>query len=250
MKGRHAWVSCSVGVRLPGGRHGTTLAIYTLPPIEADGGKHPIQQLPGPADERAADPIFVATRGLADKHQARARDAIRKHELGRGSFQCAAVELRHSGPQRLEIGRPFSQRASRNLRCFRRFAAAARAPGGPVSGAVGAGSRAAASAATGRAAPALSAKRSCGVSSIAASTPARTHHLSVSAAWIGSGGGRRKSLVDDKKVHPAPMLGARAKANYHDRLRTASSARIMGAGRQAKHHPGANGLPACEGDNG
>src|SRR5260370_10111987 len=60
-----------------------------LPPVEADGFQHAVEQLPGPADNGPPDAILVAPRRLPDEHHPRPRRAVREHELGRGSFEAA-----------------------------------------------------------------------------------------------------------------------------------------------------------------
>ena len=66
-----------------------------LLPIESDRVEHTIQQLPRSSDKWAPDSIFIPSGSLADKHDSRAWDAIREHQLRRGPFQRAAVEMHH-----------------------------------------------------------------------------------------------------------------------------------------------------------
>ena len=60
--------------------------------VEADRRQHLVEQLPGAADERLADPILLGARPLADDHDFRIGRAIGENQPGRGIFQGAAVE--------------------------------------------------------------------------------------------------------------------------------------------------------------
>ena len=83
-----------------------------LLPIESDRLQHTIQQLPRSSDKWVPNSIFIPSRRLADKHDPRARDAIREHQLRGCPLQGATIEVRHHGLQRFQIGRCFRKRAS------------------------------------------------------------------------------------------------------------------------------------------
>ncbi len=141
--------------------------------VEADRREHPVEQLPGAADERAADPVFVAARRLAHQHDPRVGRAVGEHQLRRRRLEAAALEAFERRAQLVEGARRRGRFARRARGFVGRARRRRRGPGafGPRRGggaATGAGARRAAGAA-------LSAKRSCGVSSSARSTPASLH---------------------------------------------------------------------------
>ena len=93
--GRIIAISSGEASRSCGGRHGMTLRqikrklrIGAVAP-QADGGEHPVQQLPGSAHERAPLTVFLASRRIADHHHPRLRIAIGKHQVARAALQLA-----------------------------------------------------------------------------------------------------------------------------------------------------------------
>ena len=114
MNGRQICVSCGVGVRLPGGRHGMTLAMLDagLSSSPARSRVLIIRSSACPNVQRTAVPRCPpAARSLADEHDARLRVAVGEHQACGGRFQRAAVEQfsssarraieRRRGPRRL-----------------------------------------------------------------------------------------------------------------------------------------------------
>ena len=76
-----------------------------LAAIESDRGDHPVEQLARASDEGQALDIFVASRRLADEHDAGLRVAVGKHQTRGSGFQRAAVELLQHVAQDFERGR-------------------------------------------------------------------------------------------------------------------------------------------------
>ena len=79
MNGRQICVSCGVGVRLPGGRHGNHVGDVGLAAVEPDRGDHPVEQLAGTSDKRQALDVLVAAGRFADEHDAGLRITVGKH---------------------------------------------------------------------------------------------------------------------------------------------------------------------------
>jgi len=84
VKGRQVWVSCGVGVRLPG---------------EADRRHHAVEELAGTADEGQAFEVLFAPGRLADEHHPRLRIAGGEHQLLRRLAQPAALEAVEQGAE-------------------------------------------------------------------------------------------------------------------------------------------------------
>ena len=73
------------------------LVMCTLRFAHADGGEHLVEQHAGAADERLALQIFLATRRLADDHQARALGAAIEAQVFCRGAQTAALETAEQG---------------------------------------------------------------------------------------------------------------------------------------------------------
>src|SRR6266566_1123100 len=68
--------------------------------VETDRRQHAVEQLPGAADKRPSDAVFVRTGRLADDHDRRRRVAVDKNRVRRGPLQRAAVKFRDQRRQR------------------------------------------------------------------------------------------------------------------------------------------------------
>ena len=78
----HDAISSGSGLRLPGGRHLMTLAMYTSGALQLHAlGDDLGEQLSGAADERLALQVFVRARPLADEHQVGGRIADAEYQV-------------------------------------------------------------------------------------------------------------------------------------------------------------------------
>ena len=94
MKGRQIAASCGVGVRLPGGRHGSDIGdIDVILAGEPDRRQHPVEQLAGAPDEGQADAVLVGARRLADDHHAAFRVAALSPAFAPARLVGLAVKL-------------------------------------------------------------------------------------------------------------------------------------------------------------
>ena len=92
--GAHASISSGCGSRLPGGRHFTTLAMYTSSRVRPMPSISCVSSLPARPDERLALQVLLLARAFADEQQIRVGSTDTEHHLGAPRRELAELAAR------------------------------------------------------------------------------------------------------------------------------------------------------------
>ena len=114
--GLQASISSGAGSRFSGGRHFTTLAMYTSCPRQPDAAEKLGEELARLSHERLALPVFVKTRTFTHEHQVGLRASYPEHDLGAAPAQSAACALAQGVGQAPAVPAPPGSRRPPSLR--------------------------------------------------------------------------------------------------------------------------------------